>query len=732
MALRETLAHGAWSVTLRGRADAVRREGAGWLVEELKSGARSEAARCSGRLQAALYARMLEAARGGPVRAELVWIGGRQPIRESVAHDASDRELRAALDSTLAALEAREAARSAARLAADEIRFPFPAQRPGQREIVAHVERALEQRELLLLEAATGSGKTAAVLTPALRFALATGRRLVVLSASTLQQHGIVDTLRALAPERLRLLTRLRAKARMCASGDLLCHETTCAYARDYVEKRRRGGLVERCFDAHGLALPDAVFALASEARACPYELQLDAAREACVTVCDLHYAVDPLCAGPELRDPARLRDTIFVIDEAHQLPERARAALSLPLGGGALRATIDGTSLGSSTLHRELRECAEALAACLRATAAEAGAQPDRDWIPHEPPETALCELADALGGLVLRATRALDGAPAGPLAPLFALAFQLERFVDSLRTGEPGFVSLVGFDAGEPSVERYCVDPSHALGALFANAHAVVACSATLSPPELYAATLGFERERCVHARIAPEDRSARRAVVIDAGVSTSEAARRREAPRLARRLAALCEAVPGNCLALFPSHAFLELVRAELPPGTRRLLCQERGDGEAERNRVVDALRRSHDLLVLAVAGGGLAEGVDYAGAGLSAVAVIGPCLPSPSARRALLAEHFDERFERGFELAYALPGMVRVVQSAGRLLRTANDRGVIALYDRRFLREPYRSLLPEEWLGGGVPEDLRGDPAAVAGRFFGPRTPQLTTG
>jgi Rad3-related DNA helicase len=93
-----------------------------------------------------------------------------------------------------------------------------------------------------------------------------------------------------------------------------------------------------------------------------------------------------------------------------------------------------------------------------------------------------------------------------------------------------------------------------------------------------------------------------------------------------------------------------------------------------------------------------------------------------MPSPGTHRALLAEHFDEHFDRGFELAYAVPGMIRVVQSAGRLLRTGSDRGVIALYDRRFLREPYRSLLPEEWLAGGAAEDLRGDPARVAQRFF----------
>jgi Rad3-related DNA helicase len=202
----------------------------------------------------------------------------------------------------------------------------------------------------------------------------------------------------------------------------------------------------------------------------------------------------------------------------------------------------------------------------------------------------------------------------------------------------------------------------------------------------------------------------------------VTTAEKSRARETPRIARRLAALSDAVPGNCLALFPSHAFLEAVRTALPPLARRVRAQARSDGEPERSAHVDALRHADDVLLLAVAGGALAEGVDYAGARLSAVAIVGPCLPAVDAHRALLEEHYAEEFERGFELAYAVPGMIRVVQSAGRLLRTETDRGVIALLDRRFLREPYASLLPDDWLAGREPEALVGNPAKVAREFF----------
>jgi DNA excision repair protein ERCC-2 len=506
----------------------------------------------------------------------------------------------------------------------------------------------------------------------------------------------------------------------MCTRGDLLCHELICACAARYAEKREAGNLVARSFDPRGLALPDAVFALGAEAEACPYELQLDAAREALVTVCDFNYAIDPGVRLPELRDAARLRETILVIDEVHRLPERASDAFTVRIDGGRVRAAAEAAALGGSALHRALREVCECLLAALAGAVADAGALPDGAWLPHEPPRETLDAIARELRRLACEALLALAGSAPGPaFEALLGLDAALGRF---LEPEPPGCVSLVGRAGGDPQLERFCRDPSFGLARLFGGCHALIGCSATLSPPEWFQALLGLDPERAVHERVAAADASARRAVVIDASVTTAEKSRAREAPRIARRLAALAAAVPGNCLALFPSFAFLAAVHAALPALPRQVRAQARGDGEPERAADVDALRRADDVLLLAVAGGALAEGVDYAGARLGAVAVMGPCLPAVDAHRALLEEHYAERFERGFELAYAVPGMIRVVQSAGRLIRGEGDRGVIALFDRRFLREPYASLLPAEWLGGRAPDELAGDPAAVARAFF----------
>jgi Rad3-related DNA helicase len=127
----------------------------------------------------------------------------------------------------------------------------------------------------------------------------------------------------------------------------------------------------------------------------------------------------------------------------------------------------------------------------------------------------------------------------------------------------------------------------------------------------------------------------------------------------------------------------------------------------------------------VLLLAAAGGVFGEGVEWPGS-LAGVAVVGPCLPPPDLARELLRRRYEERFGDGFQLAYALPGMTRVIQGAGRLIRSERDRGVVALYGRRFLEEPWRSLLPDEWLAGGGAEDLVGDPAQVARAFFGAGT------
>ena len=268
-------------------------------------------------------------------------------------------------------------------------------------------------------------------------------------------------------------------------------------------------------------------------------------------------------------------------------------------------------------------------------------------------------------------------------------------------------------------------CKDPSRFLGEVIGRTHATVGLSATLSPPEFYRDLLGFDRERTAAVTVPSPFPAEHRRVVIDATVATTWRQRPQYSQRIAHRLAAFAEAVPGNYLALFPSYGFLAQVAAHLPEVSKRVLVQERASGDKEREEILDHLRRSlfGDVLLLAVAGGVFAVGVDYPGDALKAVAVVGPCLPALSLEQKLLQQFYQDRFERGVEYAFVVPGMTRVVQAAGRLIRSAGDTGVIALLDRRFLERPYRDHLPEDWLPDDGAGALAGDPAEVAEEFFG---------
>jgi DNA excision repair protein ERCC-2 len=201
----------------------------------------------------------------------------------------------------------------------------------------------------------------------------------------------------------------------------------------------------------------------------------------------------------------------------------------------------------------------------------------------------------------------------------------------------------------------------------------------------------------------------------------VDTRAEARQRELGALARKLAKLAACVPGHCLVVGPSFAWLAQLSERLRALGCAVVCERAGADEREREAWIEALRSGPRALALAVAGGALTEGFDTAGLGLAAVAVLGPCLPAVEARSELRREILEETMGDGFALAYALPGMTRVIQAVGRLLRRDTDRGVVALYGARFLREPYRSLLPAEWLAGGAVEDLS-DPIRVAREFF----------
>jgi DNA excision repair protein ERCC-2 len=593
---------------------------------------------------------------------------------------------------------------------------------------VAAVEEALSGRSHLLLEAPTGLGKTVAALWPALRYALAHDKRLYVLTAKNLQQEMATRVLRLLAPGAGFHALRLRAKARMCANGEVICHEDYCAFARDFYAKLGTSGVVPRLLDEEPVLEPDLVFSAAAQAEVCPFEVSLDLASRAQVVVGDYNYAFDPWVALEQFGPEGDLADVVLVIDEVHNLVERGRGYLSPELSAAAARRAAESAAQGGGAVFRALEEVSLSLARRIEAETDSALAElPEGDLaLETALPEEALFRLRPAFDEAFVaylehqRETKSFRAED-----PFVALYFDLLRFLHGLLLEGPAYAHLVERRGADRLLRILCKDPSAHLERVIGRTHSTIGLSATLSPVEFYRDLLGFERARTFAVAVPNPFPADHRRVVVDTSVATVFRERSAQAPRLAARLGAFAEAVPGNCLALFPSFQFLAEVATHLKPAGRRVLVQQRTDSERDREALLEALRGAllGDVLLLAVAGGVFAEGVDYPGDMLKAVAVVGPCLPVPTLDQRLLQAYYEERFERGFEYAFVVPGMTRVVQAAGRLIRSAADVGVIALFDRRFLDRPYRDRLPAVWLDAeDDPVRLAGDPAEVARLFF----------
>ncbi len=736
--------HRGWEVRVRGRIDGLRRDPDGTtVVEEIKSvrreGALSPAVLEIYQQQAAIYAWMLAKNEGLAVRPELVLIsiGGFEVERVELPFDpeAFEAAIARRLNALIRVAEAERIAVLARREAAETLAFPFAEVRPGQSEIMGAVETALAQRDHLLIEATTGIGKTVAALLPALRYCLAHDKRLFVLTAKTLQQEMAVQVLSLLNSGGAFHSLRLKAKAKMCANGEVLCHEEYCPYARDYYAKLVTSGVVRRLLDEHPTLEPDAVFAAAKQAEVCPFEVSLELSGRVQVTVCDYNYVFDPYVALTDFGSDADLSDVVLVIDEIHNLVDRGRGYWSPVLSSRVARRAAEAFATGTHPMELRIAALCGQLAGIVeRATdealaelgeLEDAGARPGEEAAVAPLPEEELWALRpgfDAAFVDYLEHRRETRGFRAQD--PFVDLYFELLRFLNGLVVSDPSFSHAVERAAGDRRLKILCRDPSRFLGAVLARTHSTIGLSATLSPPEFYRDLLGFEPARTSAVSIPSPFPAANRRIVIDPSVATTFQERPAYYGILAERLAEFADSVPGNCLALFPSYGFLAEVAARMPLATKRLLIQQRADGDREREEILAHLRQglAGDLLLLAVAGGVFAEGVDYPGDMLRAVAVVGPCLPALTFEQQLLREYYEERFERGFEYAYVVPGMTRVVQAAGRLIRSAEDSGVIALFDRRFLVRPYRDHLPADWVPAEGLRTVTGHPARAAQEFF----------
>jgi len=723
-----------WTAIVTGRLDGCHDLGNGDIViEEFKSAflgsgefrpAASAHARHSAQLMiyCDLWARLGNPRANGAVVYVDVASG-----REAVfpyAHDpaAAEKEIKTRLARLLDEWRAGARERERKAVAAQTIPFPHSEPRAGQRLLIEAIDGTIAAAGHILAEAPTGSGKTAASLYPAVRSGLAEQRQVVFLTAKNLQQTMAVKALRKMNADGAFRTIHIRSKERMCANGQVLCHEDFCPFAKNYPDKMNATRILDRIIAERPHFDPDEVFAEARAAEVCPFEVQLELAERADVIVGDYNYVFEPAAALRHLEREG-LDRVILLVDEAHNLPDRARNIFSPAIAEEELKAVYQECLSQSGPPFDSIALAVEEWLGILHRLAAEL---PAGEAIAEIAPRVADLQtpLEDWQGPFLSYLAWKRERKHFAPEDKIVALSFAMIRFAAVLRLLGPGFSCVIDRRGESLRLRILCLDPARAVGRIFRATRSTIFISATLSPREMFEKSLGLEAGRVQMISLPPPFPAENRKILILPHVRTSYKARDKNYRAIAARIAEMASAHAANYLALFPSYAFLEEVAGGLGATTAKVIAQRPNLKPREREQIMEALEAPPPggILLLAVLGGMYAEGVDYPGELLSGVFVVSPALPKLSFERELLRRHYDERDEPGFDYAYLQPGMTRVAQAAGRLIRSETDRGVIALICARFLEEPYRSWLPRDWYDRTPTELVSENPAEDVRRFF----------
>jgi DNA excision repair protein ERCC-2 len=540
-----------------------------------------------------------------------------------------------------------------------------------------------------------------------LKAAYRSDRRVFFATARTTQQRIIEDTIRQLSTAGLPIrAVSIRAREKACLNEVVACRPDCCPFANGHHDRVREEKLTDRLWaEDDGIVQvpgPDEMEALSRQHKVCPFALSMELARDADIVIGDYNYVFDPSRRIAPIADSPG--DWIVVVDEAHNLPDRARGYASPGLSLSLVSTAVEGlSSLPAYSACAELvQEVADWLLAGMDALPRGGEmAYPLEEGIQAQQ----VAELSGRFDELGMDYALLKAESPAFSEGdPFLDIARSLSRIRSTLeRAGEETVVIWrnrgVNASAG---LSLLCRDPSPVLGPTFADLSASVVMSATLRPVDFYAEMFGLEPERSIAASYESPFPQDNRLVLVVPDVSTEYRKRDRDKSAIAAHVESVIEAVPGNVAVFFSSFALRDMIAAEMGLVGRPILFQERNMDERDRERVLETLQKGEGHVLLGVLGGIFSEGIDLPGAGLLAAVIVGPALPAVGLERKLMSAWFQDKYGHGFRYAYQVPGMARVVQAAGRVIRSSDDVGAIVLVGRRFLQRDYQAFFPPDWV------------------------------
>ena len=582
----------------------------------------------------------------------------------------------------------------------ENLDFPFT-YRKGQREMVSGIYHAISKKEQIFIQAPTGVGKTMSAVFPAVR-AIGQGMAETVfyLTARTITRTVAQDAFEILRDRGLLFkVVTITAKEKLCFCDKPECDPEKCPYSKGHYDRINDAvyelWTTEQSFDRETLLRH------AQKRQVCPFEMSLDLAIWMDGVICDYNYVFDPNVCLKRFFGENVSGNYLFLIDEAHNLVDRGREMYSASICLDDVIETRKSVKPYSQKLWKKLGKVKKQM---------EELKQNCSEWKVQENAGVLPVSLLSVQGEL----DQLLEEPPSQELVDgILDFYFEVRDFLNISELVDDNYVVYTAFGEDGRFYEKlFCVNPAENLQKCLDKGNSTVFFSATLLPLQYYRKMLSTRSENFGMYVESPFEQS-KRLLMICRDVSSKYTRRGyEEYHKIAEYIARMSWQKKGNYMVFFPSYRLMEdvyqIYQDEFSVSWVRCISQHASMTELEREEFLNEFtEESEETLVgFCVMGGIFSEGIDLIGDRLIGTAVVGTGLPQVSCEREILKDYYDEKGEQGFDYAYRYPGMNKVLQAAGRVIRTKEDTGTILLLDERFLNRDYRNLFPGEWSNAGT--------------------------
>lgn len=573
-----------------------------------------------------------------------------------------------------------------------ELVFPFDQYRKGQRQLAGSVYKTISDGETLFASAPTGIGKTISTIFPSVK-AIGEGhlQKLFYLTAKTTTRTTGEEAFKLMADKGLYMnVVTITAKEKICFTGEGKCSKEFCVFADGYYDRINEAILdilgEEKSFDR------ECIEKYALKHKVCPFEFSLDLAYVADAVICDYNYIFDPKILLKRLFDDHK-KQTVLLVDEAHNLVDRGRDMFSCSLEKASflqLKREYKGKNNDLFESSKQINDYFIKL---------RKQAEPSKTIIFQE----ILSELNNLISHFIQHAEMQLLQGDDGNSVLLLETYFTSQNWIRISKLFDERYILYAEIQKNEVMIKQFCLDPSFLIRQAGENFKARIYFSATLSPIGYFKDMLGGDAENYV--TFIPSPFSNEQTEVSIQPLSTRYKDREVSINPIVKTLYSTVKKKPGNYLIFFPSYQYLNSVLDEWHVQNNDIttIVQGIGMGDNDRTVFIESFKSDNDepLVGFAVLGGIFSEGIDLKGDRLNGVIVVGVGLPQIGFERDLIKQHFSATGKNGYDYAYIFPGMNKVLQAGGRLIRSENDTGTIILIDDRYLSSKYQGLLPAEW-------------------------------